>query len=63
MEGIVDTADTAYRRRFLLEKYPQLADEEAAGPLPDTGPEGSEDADEAISVLDELADAGGPDLR
>lgn len=28
LEGIVDTVDMAYRRRFLLEKYPQLADEE-----------------------------------
>jgi hypothetical protein len=28
-EAIVDTADIAYRRRFLLEKYPHLADQEA----------------------------------
>jgi hypothetical protein len=63
LETIVDTADLAYRRRFLLEKYPHLGDEEASGPLPDDGPDGPDDADEAISLLDELADAGGPDLR
>ena len=58
LESIVDAADVAYRRRFLLEKYPQLADEEAPGSLPDV----PDDDDETISVLDELAEAGVPDL-
>jgi hypothetical protein len=59
LEAIVDAADVAYRRRFLLEKYPQFADDK---PLvfTDSAPE---DADSEISILDELADAGGPDLR
>ncbi|MET8409436.1 EcsC family protein [Streptomyces sp. NPDC005195] len=63
LEGIVDAAEMAYRRRFLLEKYPHLADEEAPGSFPDTGPDGPDDADEEISLLDEIAEAGGPDLR
>lgn len=63
LEGIVDAADMAYRRRFLLEKYPRLADHEASGSFPDTGPDTPDDADEDISLLTELAEAGGPDLR
>lgn len=63
LEGIVDAAEVAYRRRFLLEKYPHLVDEEASGSFPDVGPDVPDDADEAISVLGELAEAGGPDLR
>ncbi|HTW04375.1 MAG TPA: EcsC family protein [Streptosporangiaceae bacterium] len=63
LEAIVDAADIAYRQRFLLEKYPHLADEEAPGSLRDVDPDSAEDADEAISVLDEIAEAGGPNLR
>ncbi|MEU6330771.1 EcsC family protein [Streptomyces sp. NPDC047049] len=63
LEGIVDAADVAYRRRFLLEKYPHLGDEEASGSFPDSDTDVPDDADEAISVLGELAEAGGPDLR
>ncbi|MCX5258647.1 EcsC family protein [Streptomyces canus] len=63
LEGIVDAAEMAYKRRFLLEKYPNLADDEAAGSFPDTGPDSPDDADEEISLLDEIAEAGGPDLR
>ncbi|AXE81551.1 EcsC family protein [Streptomyces atratus] len=63
LEGIVDAAEMAYRRRFLLEKYPHLADEEASGSFPDAGPDVPDDADEEISLLDEIAEAGGPDLR
>jgi hypothetical protein len=63
LEGIVDAADIAYRRRFLLEKYPHLADEEAPGSLPDADPDGPDDADEVISLLDEIAEAGGPNLH
>jgi hypothetical protein len=63
LEGIVDAADYAYRRRFLLDKYPHLA----AGEPPESNlvpaPNGSADADETISVLDKLAEEGGPDLR
>lgn len=62
LEAIVDTADVAYRRRFLLEKYPHLGDEEASGSFLDVGQHGPDDSDEAISVLGELAEAGGPDL-
>lgn len=31
LEGIVDAADVAYRRRFLLEKYPHLKGSDAFG--------------------------------
>ncbi|MCX2749930.1 EcsC family protein [Arthrobacter sp. MI7-26] len=60
LESIVDVADMAYRRRFLIEKYPHLADEDTPGSFPDDVPD---DFDEEISVLDELAEAGGPDLH
>jgi hypothetical protein len=60
LEAIVDAADIPYRRRFLLEKYPHLADEEAPVSFPDADPD---DADEVISVLDEIAEAGGPNLH
>ncbi|MFD9246526.1 EcsC family protein [Streptomyces sp. NPDC059556] len=64
LEGIVDAADMAYRRRFLLEKYPQLADdEEASGWFADTDSDVPDDADEEISLLGEIVVAGGPDLR
>ena len=63
LERIVDTADMAYRRRFLIEKYPHLGDEEATGPFLVADEDGGVDsADEPISVLTELAEAGGPDL-
>ncbi|MGC5322775.1 EcsC family protein [Micromonospora arida] len=60
LEAIVDAADTAYRRRFLLEKYPHLIEDEAPATFRDVVPE---DADEVISVLGEITEAGGPDLR
>lgn len=60
LESVVDAADAAYRRRFLLEKYPQFGEEDAPGVVID--PEAPEDADEAISVLAELARVGGPEL-
>ncbi|MFJ9897349.1 EcsC family protein [Streptomyces sp. NPDC091280] len=64
LEGIVDAAEMAYRRRFLLEKYPHLAAEEAVGSFSDIDPDGpDDDSDEPISLLDEIAEAGGPDLR
>ncbi|WP_344445205.1 EcsC family protein [Herbiconiux moechotypicola] len=63
LESIVDAADAAYRRRFLLEKYPHIGDADTPEPSPDIDPDGGDDSDQAISVLDELAEAGGPDLR
>ena len=60
LESIVDAANIAYRRRFLLEKYPSLADDEV--PIVVTS-DIDEDADEAISVLREIHEAGGPELR
>ena len=60
MEAIVDAAEMAYRRRFLLEKYPHLADEDAPVLFPEDLPD---DADEVISVIDEIVEAGGPDLH
>ncbi|MEQ1737520.1 MAG: EcsC family protein, partial [Rhodoglobus sp.] len=58
LEAMVDSARLAYRRRFLLEKYPHLEENETSF----GGGSDSED-DEVISVLDELVDVGGPDLR
>jgi EcsC protein family len=62
LESIVDAADVAYRRRFLLEKYPQLGDDEAPGFSQDVDPAAADGADETISVLRELKEAGGPNL-
>lgn len=61
LESIVDSADIAYRRRFLLEKHPHLA--EGATTTAVAEPSADEDADEEISILEELAASGGPDLR
>lgn len=56
LEAVTDAAHVAYRRRFLLEKYPQLADD-----CRFTAAVGETEADdEVISVLDELAQLGGP---
>ncbi|MCW3158593.1 EcsC family protein [Micropruina sonneratiae] len=63
LESIVDAADIAYRRRFLLEKYPQLATRESSDRFSDIRPDAPDDADQPFSVLEELADAGGPDFR
>jgi hypothetical protein len=63
LQSIFDAADTAYRRRFLLEKYPHLGDEETTASLLGDRPAAAEEADEPISVLDRLAEAGGPDLE
>jgi hypothetical protein len=62
LESIVDVADNEYRKRFLLEKYPHLADEEATVVI-DDDQVSTDVADEPISVLDEIVEAGGPDLR
>lgn len=50
LEAIVDAANVAYRRRFLLEKYPYLAGGEGPASLPDDGTDGQDDA-EIISGL------------
>jgi len=63
LESIVDTADMAYRRRFLLQKYPQLGDKPPTTSTTGDLAVDSVQPDEPISVLDELAEAGGPDLR
>jgi hypothetical protein len=63
LEAIVDTADVAYRRRFLLEKYPHLGNEEAPGSSPDVDPDVPDDDVKVFSVVDEIAEAGGPDLH
>ncbi|GIG27011.1 hypothetical protein Cde04nite_32550 [Cellulomonas denverensis] len=64
LESIVDAADLAYRRRFLLEKYPFLAEQPPVSDVKAAiDAEPGMVADVAISVLDELAEAGGPDLR
>ncbi len=62
LEGIVDAADIAYRRRFLLEKYPHLAESDTFGVADDSERGIPTDGDEEISVIDEIAEAGGPDL-
>lgn len=56
LEQIADAADVAYRRRFLLEKYPQLAESEAV-PLLSDGVATDGD-DPSIGVLNLLRDAG-----
>lgn len=63
LEGIVDAADFAYRRRFLLEKYPHLADDEAPESNSYVDLNEPDDVDETISILGKLAEEGGPDLR
>lgn len=63
LESIVDVANIEYRKRFLLEKYPHLADSEASASFTDVNQGAPDGADEDISVLAELAEVGGPDLR
>ncbi|NKR13753.1 hypothetical protein A5N16_22250 [Arthrobacter sp. M6] len=64
LESIVDVANIEYRKRFLLEKYPHLANDDAAGSFSDVDQDAAQDGDdEGISVLGELAETGGPDLR
>lgn len=59
LEAVVDSADIAYRRRFLLAKYPHLAND---GDIPIVerflGAEEEDGTDEPISILDDLADQG-----
>ncbi|WP_208543498.1 EcsC family protein [Rathayibacter sp. VKM Ac-2801] len=56
LESVVDAADTAYRRRFLLDKYPQL-DRADAFPF-DADADGEEGLDEVISI-DEISELAG----
>lgn len=60
LESIVDVANNEYRKRFLLEKYPHLAAEAASAPFTDVVPD---NADEVISLIGEIVEAGGPDLH
>lgn len=63
LESVVDTAEVAYRRRFLLEKYPHLAEDDSSEFTEPAPTEASDESkDQTISVLEELAEAGGPDL-
>lgn len=63
LEGIVDAADIAYRRRFLLEKYPQLAVGDTFGAFTQVDGDTADDADERISLIDQLKAAGGPQVE
>ena len=62
LEGIVDAADIAYRRRFLLEKYPHLGDRDTFGAVAQVDHDLADDADEEISVIDQIEEAGGPNF-
>lgn len=62
LEGIVDAADVAYRRRFLLEKYPALAESDGFGVFTDLEDLNGDEADESISVIEVLSESGGPDI-
>lgn len=62
LEGIVDTADIAYRRRFLLEKYPYLGEAAMFAKVMVVDGEIADDTDEEISLIDQIAEAGGPNL-
>lgn len=59
LEAIVDAANIAYRRRFLLDKYPSLHDEEVSI---STTAEDADTADETISIIKAVKEAGGPNL-
>lgn len=66
LDEIASVADVEYRRRFLLEKYPHLADQIQDMPKPARDAvaiDGEVMKDEEISILGEVAEAGGPDLR
>lgn len=58
LEGIVDAADVAYRRRFLLEKYPHLAEDDSFGDVSHDDGLPAE-ADVEISLVQEIIEAGG----
>lgn len=64
LDGVIDAANVAYRRRFLLEKYPQLAETAAmtvwvdeSEVIPDVDPAES-DLDDVFSVVTELEELG-----
>ena len=63
LEGVVDAADVAYRHRFLVEKYPHLGEGDAFGTVVEVDDDIADDADEEISVIDQIAQAGGPDIE
>lgn len=58
LESIVDAAEFAYRRRFLLDKYPQL-DSAPVVVFEDAVPDSE---DETFSVVDQLTEVIGHDL-
>jgi EcsC protein family len=57
LESIVDAAEFAYRRRFLLDKYPSLANE----PDVDFEKDRGDTDDETFSVVEQVADLVGHD--
>ncbi len=63
LESTIDAADVIYRRRFLLDKYPHLAENDGLDSLLSDDASVSDENDETISVIDELSEANGPDLR
>lgn len=54
LEQVADATDLAYRRRFLLDKYPQLAESEVVELPVIDDPVGGGSEDEEVSVLDLL---------
>ena len=63
LEGIVDAADIAYRRRFLLKKYLHLGDGDTFSTVAQVDFDIADDVDEEISVIDQMEGAGGPNFR
>lgn len=51
----IETAEMAYRRRFLLDKYPHLAESEPTFAPQETGGLNEEGEEEVISIIDLLA--------
>lgn len=54
----IETAEMAYRRRFLLDKYPHLAESEPTFAPQETGGLNEEGEEEVISIIDLLAQTG-----
>lgn len=63
LERLTDVAQIVYRRRFLLEKYPQLAYTEADFNIFTVSESEDNLADEEISVLADIDEAGGHSLN
>jgi hypothetical protein len=57
LERLTDVAQIVYRRRFLLEKYPDLANDDEVFDIYEPSNPGEEVADEEISLFDEIQEA------